>query len=112
MANYDKNSLAIIQQHRLLDWLDDGDKLQRDFELAAAIYRQKICKNCDSTQRCIRKCIQRDEKDILGNDYTVCEHLNKAIHSKLRNKIQSHVDFHPLFQKQKLFELNDEIIKL
>jgi len=106
------SDLDKIKQERLKDWLEDGNHLLKEFEFANALYRKKICSKCRNTlQQKTRNCIEREGRDILGNPKTNCMYMRIAVHSKLRNKIHAHIDFHPLIQRNIINNLNKKILK-
>lgn len=97
---FKRSTLNQIYHERVLDWLEDGNHLLKEFKFANAIYRKKICSKCRNTlQQKTRNCIEREGIDILGNPKTNCMHMRIAVHSKLRSKIHAHIDFHPALNR-------------
>jgi len=107
-----KTTLQQIQKERIDDWHEDGKHLGDLMKKYEEDYRIKICSKCIGTQQQIdRKCYNHTEKngkyylekygklplDSNGNDLTNCNHLVKAQYNKFRDKIFTHIDFHPMF---------------
>lgn len=98
-----KSPIDEIFQERILDWIEDGDRLTNLEKQYFDHYRKTICSTCTHKQQVKRKCAALSPYC----DVKWCQHMVNANYRKHKELIIKHRNSHPMWSRLSIINNDD-----